>query len=562
MKYFRNLRQHSAGDTIVEVLLALTVLSLIIGASSVLANRSTRSLQSTQESAVAQRLAQSQLELFRSYIPNRETPVSEDTVLASANGFCMVETTADGLSTIEPKPADSASCKVSEKGKPASELPYAVTLTIESQPDGYIVRSSVAWAGLTVDTSHVDVDYRVYDKMKASMIIDPEAICGLYQVKNDSGVCVPAEPSIKVVLRAVAPDGAPGNLVQPPCTKTSAFTSLNGVPIKLTQTGFGAAAPQTKNTTNDPASGSVVRFESLLRNGTYEVNLPTIPAGYQLCGTEGQTRNVGVLIPGVNPERTVTYTLRPLIPSKATTDTPSHAFPGWHLRNNGGDRYYKDIIFTNPASSSKALTGISASISGDASFKNYAVNTCSGSLNPGASCTFRVYFWPSAGTRDTNYLGNTGTKQATVSLTNNQGVASTTTSVQGGTYSDMMRPGDAVTTPESPWLRSYNSACYNNVDACGYYRTFIAGNGNFYLMNTYCAWRGAPEYNGGNASINMQTDGNFVYYGTQSYMWATMTFGSDIWAQMQSNGYGRLTQGYDGSTVKWLNGTLGGCNPA
>lgn len=563
MKYFRNLRQQSAGDTIVEVLLALTVLSLIIGASSVLANRSTKSLQAVQENSVAQRLAQSQLELFRSYIPTREAPVGEDTILADGDGFCMVETLEDDVSKIEPKAADSAECSINEKGLPSTDLPYKVKLTITSESDGYTVRSRVEWAGLTVDTSQVDVDYRVYDKMRASFDIDPEAVCGLYEVKNAGGICIPADPSVKVVVRAIAADGSYGNLTQPSCSKTSAFNGINGVAIRLTQTGAGASAPQTKNTISDPASGSVVRFSPLQRNGTYSVNLPTIPSGYELCGSEGQTRNVGALIPGVNPERTVTYTLRPLIPSRANVSEGSYRFPGWHLYTATGARQTRAFTFSNPGAI--ALSGVSATLSNTTNYQIWA-NSCWGNLQPYASCAVTVAFTPPGGAGYNSY-GQSGDRHATLTLSNNNGVAATGVGLVGRTYSDMMAPGDAITTPEDDRLVSYNPSCYNDAGAawCPRYRIFLAGNGNLYMMNNYCAYRGDPEYNGSNASIHMQTDGNFVYYGTDTYRWVTWTNGMPgLWAHLQSNGYARLTYGYNGGTAMWLNanndGSIG-CSP-
>ncbi|MEX2014471.1 MAG: type II secretion system protein [Candidatus Saccharimonadales bacterium] len=58
----------SKGDTIIEILLSITVLSLVLSVSYALANKSAQSTRQAQERGEAQRLAEEQLELLRGYI--------------------------------------------------------------------------------------------------------------------------------------------------------------------------------------------------------------------------------------------------------------------------------------------------------------------------------------------------------------------------------------------------------------------------------------------------------------------------------------------------------------
>src|SRR6188768_1636897 len=72
------------GDTIIEVVLALTVLSLVLGTSALLASKNTKTLQTSQEDAVALRVAQKQLEYLKSFVATDPDSLADTTAV-----FCM-----------------------------------------------------------------------------------------------------------------------------------------------------------------------------------------------------------------------------------------------------------------------------------------------------------------------------------------------------------------------------------------------------------------------------------------------------------------------------------------
>lgn len=74
--------QKQAGDTIVEVLLAMAVVGLVLGSSFGIANRSVRIGQSAKERTVALKIAESQIEILRQ--------IDRSEVLNLTSPFCLV----------------------------------------------------------------------------------------------------------------------------------------------------------------------------------------------------------------------------------------------------------------------------------------------------------------------------------------------------------------------------------------------------------------------------------------------------------------------------------------
>jgi Tfp pilus assembly protein PilV len=545
------------GDTIVEVLLAMTVLALIVGASTVLANRSTRSLQQTKEGAAAQRIAQGQLEYLKAYV---RTLVDKNigAEVALKTPFCMVAQSGSGTDVHEPVSATDEACQ----GNPDDPARYRTVITVtQITPGAYNARVTVQWDGATVETGNINVDYRIYNVTGAEVVLKAGQVCATGKVKGPGGNCIDQPPGIKVITREVQPGrDASGGLVEVSCDQT-AFNPLAGVKASLVEAGAHSGSPSVKITASAAGEASAL-FQPLKVSGSYRITANT-PAGYRVCGSN----SAGPILLGAgaeNPVRDVTFTFYKPVPKKATVNVASKTYPTWHLYNAGGVRFSQDFVFTNPSGSSIALSGLNIVLTDTANYYKQ-LDQCSGkSLSPGASCIVRIYFWPPAGTPETNSLSVAGTKNATMTLTNSVGVSGTSVALSGKTVTNMMRAGETINTPESDLLRSYNESCYNDADSCPYYRNYIAGNGNLHIMNNYCAYRGDTAYNGYNASINMRSDGNFVFYGTDGERWSTGTFSGNYWLILYGNGYSAVTNGYDGSVVKWLNanndGTIG-CTP-
>jgi prepilin-type N-terminal cleavage/methylation domain-containing protein len=65
MRLLPSLRHGQRGDTIVEVLIAMAIISLVLTAAYVTSNRNTILIQSSQEREQAQRLVEGQIEMLR-----------------------------------------------------------------------------------------------------------------------------------------------------------------------------------------------------------------------------------------------------------------------------------------------------------------------------------------------------------------------------------------------------------------------------------------------------------------------------------------------------------------
>lgn len=94
-----SLRRNRAGDTIIEVMLALAILSLVLGASYAVASRSLRGSQAAQERIEALQIAQSMLETVRLYA------IKDDASVFPAITSNMCFSTA--LNDISPTPPTS-----------------------------------------------------------------------------------------------------------------------------------------------------------------------------------------------------------------------------------------------------------------------------------------------------------------------------------------------------------------------------------------------------------------------------------------------------------------------
>jgi type II secretory pathway pseudopilin PulG len=83
MKKYLNLLKNQKGDTIVEVMLALTVIGLSLGISFAIANRSTNVGLEARERSEALKLAESQLEYMKNDLSNIAT-------YRDATPYCIV----------------------------------------------------------------------------------------------------------------------------------------------------------------------------------------------------------------------------------------------------------------------------------------------------------------------------------------------------------------------------------------------------------------------------------------------------------------------------------------
>ncbi|PID30729.1 hypothetical protein CSA80_04285 [Candidatus Saccharibacteria bacterium] len=82
----------SRGDTIVEVLIAIGVVSLVLTSAYALTNKNVRSIQEVQERGYAQKLVEQQIELLRAVDPKPTTSgcfrPADGALLAAGNSVC------------------------------------------------------------------------------------------------------------------------------------------------------------------------------------------------------------------------------------------------------------------------------------------------------------------------------------------------------------------------------------------------------------------------------------------------------------------------------------------
>ena len=85
------------GDTLVEVLLAMSVIGLILGSSYAIANRSLATGRNAQEQTEAVKLAESQLEFLKAYIDEDPSGVPAYSGFAgfrdASTAFCVIPDT-------------------------------------------------------------------------------------------------------------------------------------------------------------------------------------------------------------------------------------------------------------------------------------------------------------------------------------------------------------------------------------------------------------------------------------------------------------------------------------
>lgn len=253
-------------------------------------------------------------------------------------------------------------------------------------------------------------------------------------------------------------------------------------------------------------------------------------------------------------------------PIPATISQSSYSFPSWHLYNTGGTRHTRVFTLTNPSTSADLnLTNATITGANTNSFSIISNGCLNRTLLPGATCNLTVQFYPPSGGAN-NRLSNAGIKNATVTINNGSGVASTSASLSGRAYSDQAGPGDVITNSNQDFFKTYTMACYNNVEACGSPFTGVAGNGNLILGGWYCLWGGwgaggYGNYYGDANKFIMQSDGNLVFYDPYTYRYASWTHGNpNLWLKIHNDyNYVYLTNGSDGSFVKSIYNNVNGC---
>jgi prepilin-type N-terminal cleavage/methylation domain-containing protein len=145
---------HQRGDTIVEVLIAITIVGLILGGAYVTSHNSLSATQDAQEHANALQLAQGQIELLRS------GALSNSQVFTTPVPFCITPSGTIKTTVL--------TCTVNSSGAVGSVLAaniYKVQVISRtgSGTGPYTFTTQSTWPGLQNKTDQVQLVYRLYD---------------------------------------------------------------------------------------------------------------------------------------------------------------------------------------------------------------------------------------------------------------------------------------------------------------------------------------------------------------------------------------------------------------
>ncbi len=145
------------GDTLVEVMISIAIVSLILGGAYVTTNNSLRATRTAEERTSAMKLVQGQTELVKSMVAS---PAGV-TALAGAPpaGFCLVPNAVAGAQPSTPN-ATTAPCKLNSGGSPTVTEPI-YSMKIIKVGNTYTISST--WSSVTnTGQDNVQMTYRAY----------------------------------------------------------------------------------------------------------------------------------------------------------------------------------------------------------------------------------------------------------------------------------------------------------------------------------------------------------------------------------------------------------------
>jgi len=147
----KSLARQEHGDTLVEVLIAMAVISLVLAGAYVTTNRSLLAARDAQERGNALKLVESQIEQLKGVVAN-----DPDAIFVSApSPFCIINTNAVTTST-DPK------CKVDGSGNPTTVEPaYELGIVRDAGTDTFTITNR--WTSVRGDvTNQVQMKYRMH----------------------------------------------------------------------------------------------------------------------------------------------------------------------------------------------------------------------------------------------------------------------------------------------------------------------------------------------------------------------------------------------------------------
>jgi prepilin-type N-terminal cleavage/methylation domain-containing protein len=138
------------GDTLVEVLIAIAIVTLILGGAYVTTSHSLQATRAAQERSIALKLAESQIERIKGLAAD-----DPDTLFTASSPFCI--SAASGLPVV----ASDTACQVNQTGNPTSSEPI-FHISIAKSGNYFVLTET--WASVTGKTTeNLKMRYRVYE---------------------------------------------------------------------------------------------------------------------------------------------------------------------------------------------------------------------------------------------------------------------------------------------------------------------------------------------------------------------------------------------------------------
>lgn len=148
------------GDTLVEVLVAIVVVSTVIGGAYVVSNNSLQSTRATQERSNALKLAQSQLEQLKSLVNTSSAQIFGGSVPTS---FCLYSNSGTTQVESTTVPAQDQYCVVDTSGTYVTSSATQPQYTFVIQRTGNNFQLTESWVDISGHlTDSLKLDYRIY----------------------------------------------------------------------------------------------------------------------------------------------------------------------------------------------------------------------------------------------------------------------------------------------------------------------------------------------------------------------------------------------------------------
>lgn len=148
-------RLNQAGDTIVEVLIAIAVVSMVLGGAYVTTNKSLQGTRAAEERGNAIKLSESQLEQLKAMLANKTDAAA---IEGKSADFCITQ----NAGTYALPNAGTTACRLSVAGitKPTGEPAFNVAIHKES---ANVYKVTTRWNSiLNRGQDNVQLTYRVY----------------------------------------------------------------------------------------------------------------------------------------------------------------------------------------------------------------------------------------------------------------------------------------------------------------------------------------------------------------------------------------------------------------